>query len=250
MIEVSNWTDLVSEISAITTEDKDISLSSDIVLDDDILSSINRPNNKYTITIHGNGHKIQNLYCDKNIVVFNGYSRKKLIFQDIFFDSAQIENGMLFRDVTLDRCQLSCELIDAQLNYGVKFNQCGLNIVGYGINSVISLSDDKPSTNCNIEIHGAFRELCFTLNHSWLIGKCGVIDKISFNGSKLSFIDTEILTEKAEVTAYDSSFLVYNKEKLKGIQMPSWTTGVTEQQLHDVEYLRSIGYPIRQRTEL
>ena len=247
MITISTWEQLITEISAKNTEDKDIALSSDIIIEEDIQRTVTRLSNAHTIIIHGNGHKIQGLYCDKNIVVFNGQNYRKLIFQDIFFDSAWVENGMLFRDVTLERCQISCELVDAQLNYGVRFDQCGLNIIGYGTNSSISLSEDRPTTKSNIEVHGVFKELGFTLDHSYLRGRCAVIDKLSFNGSRMSFIDTEVLTEKAEVTARDSAFVVYNKSKTKGIQMPSIMIGVSEQQYHDVRYLRSIGYPIRLR---
>lgn len=247
MIEVSTWEQLIAELSAKNTEDKGIALSSDIIIEEDIQRTVTRLSNAHTIIIHGNGHKIQSLYCDRNIIVFNGHDYRKMIFQDIFFDSVRIESGMLFRDVTLERCQISCELIDSQLNYGVRFDQCGLNIIGYGTNSSVSLSNDRPTTKSNIEVHGVFKELGFTLDHSYLRGRCAVIDKLSFDRSKMSFIDTEVLTEKAEVTARGSTFTVYNKSKTKGLKMPSEMIGISTQQFYDATYLRSIGYPIRLR---
>lgn len=264
-VQVSNWGQLVDAITSTATENKEIYLTDNIDMNEQlptgVTTSVKRPSNSYVYTVHGNGKKISKLFCRSNIVVFEGSSNaKRLIFDNVIFDDFLIEyagsNTALTKYATFNNCTISCTLVDCSFrSTSVVFHNCGITITGRGTGSAsISGSSSDEFENCNIKLLGEFKDIAMSLRNSYLggefrqVGASTSTTSFAFGDSFCSMIDADIQADRLPTESSGITLLLVNSDKFHCTsQFPSDTkyTLVSNADMANVSALQALGYPAR-----
>ena len=257
---------LASGITGVTSENTDIYITDDIDLKSEtehgkVTTSVTKPSNSYIATVHGNGCKISNLWCDTNIRVIDGQNTNRLIFDDVIFEDWLIENGCAFSALTINNSEISMTLVDRPFVYvsSVKINNSGITVTGAGtgLASFDFGNNDYKADGCNIQLFGKFQEVTVCLRNSYLGGEFQQIGTSSSQGfgfasSFCSMIDADIICDKAPVNPNSLTLLVVNSDKFVLPSGSSWAdstrnkyTVVPDSDINNPSVLKSFGFPAR-----
>ena len=264
-VPVSNWEQLVDAITSTATEAKEIYLTDNIDMNEQlptgVTTSVKHPNNSYVYTVHGNGKKISKLFCRSNIVVFDSYnSAKRLVFDNVIFDDFLIEYAgsitSLFGHATFNNCTISCTLVDCSFRASsVVFHNCGITITGRGTGKAsIPVSASDEFEDCNIKLLGSFRDVAMSLRNSYLggefrqVGSSTSTISFAFGDSFCSMIDADIQADRLPSESSGITLLLVNSDKFHcASPFPSDTkyTLVSNADMASVSALQALGFPAR-----
>jgi hypothetical protein len=162
-IDVNTWDELKTAIQTGWTENKIINIISDIDISDTILTTgLTKPLNNYTLTINGNGHKINGITSYSSIYLF---TLNKVTINDLHFSNIAAVNATFSRtngsytpaegQCIWNRCyingvmrQICYEGRDSYSNFQY-YNNCSFNIKSFYIGGN-SNTTTGSFTNCYI----------------------------------------------------------------------------------------------------
>lgn len=151
-VEVNTWDELKAAIENDWTENKIINIMSDIDMSDTILTAgLTKPLNNYTLTINGNGHKINGITSYSSIYLF---TLNRATINDLHFSNIAAANSTFSRtNGWLNQAEGQCIWNRCYIN-GVLSQVCN---AGYS-----SYSNYQYYRNCSFNI----KSFCIAGNSS------------------------------------------------------------------------------------
>lgn len=222
------------------------------------------------VSIEGNGWNICNLYTIGHGAFYlnNNLTINNLNFLNFYGDLRDeqarfFDNGNNDYQYTFNLCLFSGLLTGTNNRAGlfvagyvyckIRLHRCSINVKLNG-NTKIVYSGSAYNTGantadfCNIQVSGTSPNVFadkYNYQNCYFSGKS--LSKVElYDGSNFNIFNIDFL-EAQNFSCYCSNaeaLNIINKDKLPGVTGGTGFTGVTDAQLHDANYLESLGFPI------
>lgn len=243
-IHVSTFAELAA---AISQTGNTVILDNDIDFNDEYPEGYTGSFISINSDLDGSGHMIKNLTSERDVFGSGSATISNVNFADMYV----MTGGRIFMcNPTFKDCTFSGILQGGQLfgdsRSSPSFEHCGLN---FRHNGGTFMSGNWNSyavlKNCHFKITGYKAVSKLALQNSLLEGE---FSSLSLGGSygkmQASVINADVTGDVTNGSYQsDTNSVLVNSDRVGGT-IGNYLTAVTSEQLHDAEYLASIGFPI------